>query len=795
MPSTFPNYSYDIFISYRQKDNRSDQWVTQFVQALKEELDATFKEDISVYFDENPHDGLHDTHDVDDSLKEKVKCLIFIPIVSRTYCDPKSFAWQKEFLPFLDFAKNDEHGLKVKLANGNVTNRVLPIRIHDLDTEDVKLFEKETGSVIRSIDFVYKEAGVNRPLRPKVDDPLKNQNHTVYRDQINKVANAIREIVVGMKQDQSGDKVETPRKGASFSSVDKKGKINRSYLTYGATVVIVLLLFTLYYWFFMKGNVSKDQTVVENEFIDKSIAVLPLHNLANDPNQEYFINGLSDIIQSRLSKLSDLDVTSMRSVWQYQGTDKLVPQIGKELNIGHVLDGSLLRIGDSIRAKVQLVSVATGKILWSEDYKRHEKNLFQIDSDIARQVARILKLKLNDREAKAINYVQEIDVKVYEHVFSGNQRLQQLALNSDSRYIVLAEQQFDKALKIAHNNVDALIGKGKVYRLKGYYGKGNHWLDSVIVVADKILSKNKDNGSAYLLKAQAHMALNNRDTAKNNFRKTILVDPNNSIALMTLSRLIEPISIKESVRYIIKSLRIDQGNESVGRFQNNDIGVVYLKAELFDFAEEYFLKQVSLYPDLSYSYYALIYLYIRQGRIGEAKKFIKMREEKALDNKDNFNVIDIHAWQNYLVGNYDEADSIYSIQLNKISSGFEENSMHDIFRHRYAHIRLIKGDTEEGMTMLEYHIEFLNRTSLSYYDLAGAYALMGNKEEAYRTLESMPTSVWLNLFAKFDPMFDSLRDETRFKNIMKKHNTEIKEYRDELLRLENNNQMHWLRNR
>lgn len=99
MPSLISSgYSYDIFISYRQKDNRSNQWVTAFVQALKEELDGTFKEDISVYFDENPHDGLHDTHDVDDSLKEKVKCLIFIPIVSRTYCDPKSFAWDKEFL-------------------------------------------------------------------------------------------------------------------------------------------------------------------------------------------------------------------------------------------------------------------------------------------------------------------------------------------------------------------------------------------------------------------------------------------------------------------------------------------------------------------------------------------------------------------------------------------------------------------------------------------------------------------------------------------------------------------------
>ena len=128
MPSIIPGYEYDIFISYRQKDNRSDQWVTKFLQALKEELDATFKEDISIYFDENPHDGLLETHDVDQSLNDKVKCLVFIPIVSQTYCDPKCFAWQNEFLPFLKFASKDEHGLDIKLSNGNVAKRVLPIK-------------------------------------------------------------------------------------------------------------------------------------------------------------------------------------------------------------------------------------------------------------------------------------------------------------------------------------------------------------------------------------------------------------------------------------------------------------------------------------------------------------------------------------------------------------------------------------------------------------------------------------------------------------------------------------------
>ena len=173
--------------------------MSEFVEVLKTELDSTFKEDISVYFDENPHDRLLETHNVDKSLEDKLKCLIFIPILSQTYCDPNSYAWQYEFLPFIRMTGNDIFGKDVKLRNGNVTSRILPIRIHDLDPEDVKLFEKETGSVLRAMDFVFTtSSGVNRPLTPS-DNPDKNLNKTFYRDQINKTANAIKEIIGGLK--------------------------------------------------------------------------------------------------------------------------------------------------------------------------------------------------------------------------------------------------------------------------------------------------------------------------------------------------------------------------------------------------------------------------------------------------------------------------------------------------------------------------------------------------------------------------------------------------------------------
>ncbi len=113
MPSLIPTFEYYIFISYRHNDNL-DGWVTEFEQNLEKELRGTIKEPLTIYFDKNPHDGLLETHNVDKSLEGKLKCLIFIPIISQTYCDPKSFAWQHEFVAFNKLAKEDQFGRDIR---------------------------------------------------------------------------------------------------------------------------------------------------------------------------------------------------------------------------------------------------------------------------------------------------------------------------------------------------------------------------------------------------------------------------------------------------------------------------------------------------------------------------------------------------------------------------------------------------------------------------------------------------------------------------------------------------------
>ena len=272
MPSLLPGFEYDIFISYRQNDNKYDGWVTEFVNNLNKELEATLKDKVTVYFDSNPHDGLLETHSVSHSLEEKLKCLIFIPILSKTYCDVKSFAWNDEFVAFVDKAKQDPFGINIKLNSGNVSSRVLPVRIHDLDAEDVSLAESVIG-FIRSVDFIYHSPGVNRSLRPWDDDVIKNTRQPFYRDQINKVANAIDELIRGMKQaakNNTFEKVVVPAPHSApveepIKHLEKTPRAPVSRTPVWITVAVVLVgsfSFFGFRWYASKQKVDHARTVL-----------------------------------------------------------------------------------------------------------------------------------------------------------------------------------------------------------------------------------------------------------------------------------------------------------------------------------------------------------------------------------------------------------------------------------------------------------------------------------------------------------------------------------------------------
>lgn len=369
MASLVPGYDYDIFVSYRKKDNQYDGWVTEFVNNLRKEIAATFKEDVSLYFDENQHDGVLDTHQVRESILEKLKCVVFIPVLSQTYCDENSFAWKHEFLPFLKWAREDRWGLKVQLPAGNVVSRALPVRIHEINQYDRTLIECELGP-LRCVDFIYKTLGVNRPLRAREDRPFDNHYPVFYRDQINKMANSIREIIIGMMQSDTV-KHAIP----SYEVAQRKSQM--------------------------------------------SIAVLPFVNMSNDADQEYFSDGISEEIINMLVQIPGLYVAGRTSSFSFKNKSEDLRLIGEKLNVDYVLEGSVRKSGNMIRITAQLIEAGTGYHHWSEKYDRELRDVFSIQDEIALAIVTKMKTTFKGSVDKPSERSQTNNVEAYQLYLKG----------------------------------------------------------------------------------------------------------------------------------------------------------------------------------------------------------------------------------------------------------------------------------------------------------------------------------------------------------------------------------------
>jgi TolB-like protein len=434
MPSVLQGFEYDVFVSYRQNDNRSG-WVTEFVKNLQEELSATLKEPVNLYFDTNPHDGLLETHHVDKSLEGKLKCLIFIPIVSQTYCDQRSFAWQHEFLPFNKLSSADRLGRDIRLKSGNVASRILPIKIHELEEEDRSTIEQEIGGALRAIDFIYDSAGVNRPLLPS-DSPEKNLNHALYRDQINKAARSIKDLVQAMKQ-PAGEQKEADIRMPS-------PRITKSRTRTISWIAIALLAIgaVSFSGFYFLGWGQK-----LNPSNERSIAVLPFKLIGNDQEGKYFAEGVADALINHLHGIPNLKVRSRTSVEKYAGALTTVPEIGKELDVLYVVEGSTQKYKDNVRIIVQLINTQTDEHVWFKEYNEKFDDIFRIQSEIALNITAELNVRLTGAEKARVQKIPTKNVEAWDLYLRGTEYRRSFWKYFEPRDRAIASEFFRKAIK------------------------------------------------------------------------------------------------------------------------------------------------------------------------------------------------------------------------------------------------------------------------------------------------------------------------------------------------------------
>lgn len=636
MASLITGFEYDIFISYRQKDNKNDGWVTDFVNSLKGELESTFKEEISVYFDINPHDGILETHDVDASLKEKLKCLIFIPVISHTYCDSHSFAWEHEFKAFITQASLDRFGLKVTLHSGNVASRILPVRIHELDPEDREMVEDELGGTLRAVDFIYKEPGVNRPLTP-ADDENKNLSGTKYRNQINKTANAVKEIISSLQPEHTLTHKERPykrelREEPGVKKAYAGGAIKKSSTSLLQRVILLMtfLLFLagLYAIFKFSGN---DAGLGRPR--EKSIAVLPFEQLGDDKENIWLGDALAAELINQLSNISVFRLRPINSVLRYKGNLKTFPDIGREVNANYVIEGSYLKIDEKFRINVNLIDAKKNEQIWGKSYEPTWADMSEMHVDIAEQIASILKTVPSPEEKakieknptrNAVAYMNYLSAnvesqKALSFYFSGNQFIDSLNLASNFSSAIT---MYDRAIRNDPNFALA-YAKRSIARSWGFHtGQlDESHIDKCKADADKAFELDKDLADAQVaLGFYYYYCTEDYQEAISHFRTAADMDPGNYQPPFYMAMVYRKMGDwKKSQDLLIKTIE----KEPQDALALINIGTSFTYTHSYDTAVTFYRKTIDAMPGWSGPYNSLIEnLILKDGNTIEARKVL-----------------------------------------------------------------------------------------------------------------------------------------------------------------------------
>jgi TolB-like protein len=339
--------------------------------------------------------------------------------------------------------------------------------------------ETELGGVLRAIEFFHKTAGVNRPLTSR-DDEVRTPGKILYRDQINKVANAIGEMLRGIKNKELAPALnESPttqirkftfkrkligrgivkaglvyiltslilwkvvvvssdllnldentihiitlilivlfpiailaawffeRSPQGFIRTDSNASLENPFREaqkkpFTGIGFISLLLVTTLVLFFMFPKVSMTQSMNSTANIDRSIAVLPFKNISNNPEQQYFTDGMMEEILNQLFKIGGLKIPSGSSTLKYKDSNLSVRSIARELNVSYILEGNVSKSDKNVRIIVSLINGKNGEMVWTEEYKRSmtATDILDIQSEVALKVASILKIVI-DPEVRA----------------------------------------------------------------------------------------------------------------------------------------------------------------------------------------------------------------------------------------------------------------------------------------------------------------------------------------------------------------------------------------------------------
>ena len=501
---------------------------------------------------------------------------------------------------------------------------------------------------------------------------------------------------------------------------------------------------------------------------DKSIAVLPFRNMNQDKESEYFSDGITEDILTQLSKIADLKVVSRTSVLRYKGTQKPIREIGEELKVATVLEGSIRREGNRIRIVGQLIDAKTDEHIWAETYDRELKDIFEIQSDVSQKIAAALKAKLSPSEKERILKSPTQNTTAYDYYLKGRQYYRRFNKQGNEDAITL----FKKALELDPNYALAYAGLCDAYWHRVGHGAPVTWIDSATESCNRAISIDKDLPEAYIALAKTLGFRGKREEAFESIRKAVELDPNNSVASGNLGSAYGSRGQLDLALHWMRRSAILSPADAFPYFQ---ISSIYMELGDFAKAESELNRSLQLQPDFVWVHLGLSELFVVLEKPEEARKHI----QKALSlDPESVHPLLYAAQVELYEGNYDKAKDFY--QKASVLT-----ARRPVARTELAYCLLKTGEAKNANEILDQSLQFYRKQIAegriypqTHYGLAEIHAIQGNKAEAYESLQQAIRAGYVRYYWMMkNPLIENLRQDTQFQTMMNQLKARINEMR------------------
>jgi len=453
----------------------------------------------------------------------------------------------------------------------------------------------------------------------------------------------------------------------------------------------------------------------------KRIAVLPFANISPSPSDEYFSDGMTEELIATLSRIRNLGVIARTSVIRYKGLTKPVVEIGRELNVGTVLEGSVRVAGKKLRITAQLIDAGTEEHLWSETYDRNLEDAFSIQSEIAKRIARALKVRVLQSETLRLEKKATGIPEAYSLYFKGRHSLN----TRTEKGLKDAIQKFESSIKRDPKFALAYTGLADAYSILASYSleyvPPKEGFPKAKTAAERALSLDD-----HLAEAHASLGLVkfyyewDWNGAEAEFKKALELNPGYAQAHQYYADFVKSFGrFDEALEEMKKALTLDPLSYSI----KTGIGHVLYLSRQYDLAVDQYRKVVESDPSFVPARLWFGRPYLQKGMFKEA---IEQVEEAVKLSHET------------------------TVSLATLAQAFA-----------------VAGRIADAKKLLD---KLLTRGTEQYvpsYWIALVYTSMGNKDEAMKYLERafLERSSWL-VWANVEPRFDALRSDERFASLL-----------------------------